>query len=128
MTFRALLQTCSLGLGWEGDSPEVLHLFTFNKFNPISEESLNCAHLRDNASRSLSTATIVYDDSGTDRQFTTQLNGCPMLVQIGGTSRHGEGALLAIFPGQTNRSFERDSPAPPFEDRSAIRRCGRGCG
>ena len=49
MTFWARLQASKLGLGWECDSPEILRLFAFNKLNPVCEDALNCAHLRDNA-------------------------------------------------------------------------------
>ncbi len=109
-----------LGLRREGDPPEILHSAVSKKLDPIGIESLNCAHLGDDAGRSLSTATVLYHDCGTDYQLAVQLDRCSVFIQVGCSGGHREGAFLAILTCQTYAGAERHAAAAALRYLNAI--------
>src|SRR6478609_4090881 len=92
--------------GWERDSPEGFYLVVivmFGKLDGVSGDSLPANQLRDYPGGNLSAALISNHHGRANQQLTIQLDGSSMLVQVGGFGGHGKGALLAVFPGQSDR-------------------------
>ena len=87
-----------LALRWERNAPKTLRsIVLFNKFNSVGMNPTYCAHLG-NDPRSYLGATFVLDNNSRAKpQFTIQLDGRSVLVQVRGLCRHRKGAFRPVL-------------------------------
>lgn len=88
----------ALTLRRERDSPKALcGSVLFDKLNGVSRHSISGSHLRDNTGRDLRTKFVPHDHDRPHHQFTLELDGRPMPIQVGGSGGHRKGAFLPIL-------------------------------
>src|SRR5579864_787372 len=107
--------------GWERNSPKILGLIILlDKLNGVGGNSLPCDHLRNNPRGDLDTTLVLHRDDGTDHQFSMQLDGGPVFIQVGSHGRHRKGRFVSVFTCQSHGAGEGNPSAPPLSQLSPI--------
>ncbi|HTW58895.1 MAG TPA: hypothetical protein VMD99_12265 [Terriglobales bacterium] len=91
-----------------------------DKLDGIGGNSIPRDQLGNNPRRDLDTAIVLYFDDGADLQLSIQLDGCPVLIQVGGFGRDGKGSFVPVLTRQSYRAVEGNPGAPALSQLNAI--------
>src|SRR5690349_4688391 len=82
---------------WKNDSPKILSRRLLEKLNSVAMKAVDGANLRHDTSCNLNCTIVAHQNHGTDRQFSSQLDGGSVPIEIGRSSGHCEWSLQIVF-------------------------------